>query len=595
MLQEQFRFHMGYHATESEVRSWTNSLPVLMQDLVDAGLSAVEAIVEYRLPYSSQRADVVLAGRSPRTGEPTYLVVELKQWTHARGMEDADDLVMIDAYGGRPVLQPIEQVRNYVAYMRDFLRVLEHHPAQLSGVAYLHNGDERQLQVLRLIPESDDARIFFGSQRGAWLEFLGSKFAAASGADVADALLESRTAPSKKLLDEAADEVSRREKFVLLDEQQVALSLVRRAVERSRRANTKTAVIVTGGPGSGKSVIALSLLGELSRQGYAVMHATGSKSFTQTLRQVAGRGNTRVRKLFTYFNSFTGSSPNEIEVLICDEAHRIRSSGASRFTPAARRTGLSQIEELMAVARVPVFLLDEHQVVRPGEIGTVDYIASTAERLGIAVERVDLSGQFRSGGSKGYEEWVLALLGLSDEPPTPWQGDARFEVHFAESAEQLERRIVEKSATGLTARMTAGFCWRWSSPTGSGLVNDVVIGDWQRPWNSKSDRRIGDIPPSDLWASEPGGIGQVGCVYTAQGFEYDWNGVILGPDFVRRGDGWVADRSASRDPSLNRSGDMDFGAYVRNIYKVLLTRGMAGTVITSTDAETREFLKSLLP
>ena len=593
-LKEQFRFHMGYHAAESEVRSWSNSIPTLMQDLVDAGLGAVEAIIEYRLPYSSQRADVVLAGYNRRTGEPTYLVVELKQWTHARPVEEAEDLVMIDAYGGRPVLQPIEQVRNYVSYMRDFLRVLEHHPTQLSGVAYLHNGDEQQLQVLKAVPESDDARIFFGSQRGAWLDFLKSRFSSDSGAVAADAFLSSRTAPSRKLLEEAAEEVSKREKFVLLDEQQVAFSLVRRAVDVSRRANTKTAVIVTGGPGSGKSVIALSLLGELSRKGYSVLHATGSKSFTQTLRQVAGRGSTRVKKLFTYFNSFTGSSANEIEVLICDEAHRIRVSGANQYTPAAKRTGLSQIEELMAVARVPVFLLDEHQVVRPGEIGTVDYIVAAAERLGIAVERVDLGGQFRAGGSKAYEEWVLALLGLSDASPTAWQGDATFEVHYAESAEELERVILERAADGHTARMTAGFCWRWSDPTESGLVADVVIGDWQRPWNSRSERRIGDIPPSSLWASEPGGIGQVGCVYTAQGFEYDWNGVIFGPDFVRRGDVWVADRSASRDTSLSKSGEMDFGGYVRNIYKVLLTRGMSGTVITSTDAETRAFLQSLL-
>ncbi|NDB18392.1 MAG: DUF2075 domain-containing protein, partial [Actinobacteria bacterium] len=170
----------------------------------------------------------------------------------------------------------------------------------------------------------------------------------------------------------------------------------------------------------------------------------------------------------------------------------------------------------------------------------------------------------------------------------------RFEVRYADSPSDLEQYLLERSAEGYTARMTAGFCWPWSEAKNGSLVDDVVIGDWRRPWNSKSERRIGEIPPSSLWASDPGGIGQVGCVYTAQGFEYDWNGVIIGPDFVYRSGAWVADRSASRDSALARAEVADFGAYVRNIYKVLLTRGMAGTVITSTDAETRAFLRSLI-
>ncbi len=595
ILRAQYRFEMGYHASESEARSWENSLPVLMRDLTEAGLGQVEALIEYRLPYSSQRADVVLAGVHPKTGQDSYLVVELKQWTHARPVDDADDLVLIDAYGPRPVLQPLEQVRHYVTYMRDFIKVLEFQPENLSGAAYLHNGDRRQMQLLAAPPENEAARIFFGSERGAWLDFLRSCFSPASGANAADNLTQSRCAPSKQLLAEAADEINAREQFVLLDEQQVAFSLVRRAVTRSRSSNSKTAVIVTGGPGSGKSVIALSLLGELSRQGYSVVHATGSKSFTQTLRRFAGRGNTRVQRMFVYFNSFIGMPANEIEVLVCDEAHRIRTSSANRFTSAARRTGASQIDELLAVARVPVFLLDEHQVVRPGEIGTVAYIESAAARMGIQVERVDLSGQFRSGGSKAYEEWALALIGLSGRDPHAWQGDARFSVHYADSPSELEQFLLQRAAEGSTARMTAGFCWPWSDAKNGALVDDVVIGDWSRPWNSKSERKMGDIPPAALWASDPGGIGQVGCVYTAQGFEYDWNGVIMGPDFVYRNGSWVADRTASRDSALSRAEAVDFGTYVRNIYKVLLTRGMVGTVVTSTDAETREYLRSLIP
>ena len=146
-------------------------------------------------------------------------------------------------------------------------------------------------------------------------------------------------------------------------------------------------MIITGGPGSGKSVIALSLLGELARQGRTVIHATGSKSFTQTLRKVAGKGSTRTKSLFKYFNQFMDAEKNGLEVLILDEAHRIRETSADRYTKAQFRTGRRQIDELLSAARVPVFLLDEHQVVRPGEMGTVAEIEAHAQALGLAIHK----------------------------------------------------------------------------------------------------------------------------------------------------------------------------------------------------------------
>jgi DUF2075 family protein len=151
---------------------------------------------------------------------------------------------------------------------------------------------------------------------------------------------------------------------------------------------------------------------------------------------------------------------------------------------------------------------------------------------------------------------------------------------------------------GYSARMTAGFCWRWSDARKDGtLVPDVEIDDWARPWNSKSDRRIGDAPPSALWATDDGGFGQVGCIYTAQGFEYDWNGVIIGPDLVWRDGRFTTDRSANKDPNFRSQTtvtDRRFDLLIRNVYKVLLTRGMVGTAIYSTDPETRTALQSLM-
>jgi hypothetical protein len=371
------------------------------------------------------------------------------------------------------------------------------------------------------------------------------------------------------------------------------------AVERARSRDSKSVVVVSGGPGSGKSVIALSLLGELARQGRPVLHATGSRSFTQTMRRYAGKGSPRLRNLFMYFNSFMAAEKNGIDVLLCDEAHRIRETSVNRFTRRALRgEGRPQVEELIAAARVPVFLLDEDQVVKPGELGNVDVISAHARRLNLTVDLVSLHAQFRCGGSEAYEQWVRDLLGLAGGAPSAWDGDGRFDLRVATSPEEVEAFLAPKQVAGETARMSAGYCWPWSDPrTDETLVDDVRIGAWARPWSVRSDRSVGGAPGSPFWATDPAGFGQVGCVYTAQGFEYEWSGVLLGPDLVARAGRLVTRRAESKDPAFRSQvavSDEEADRLIRNTYRVLLTRGMRGTVVYSTDPETREFLASLV-
>lgn len=594
-----FLHHEGVGGVgEGERRSWRSSLPVLADDLRTAGLGGVHVLLEARLPLTSKRADVILAGVHPRTGRSSYVVIELKQWSGARRWESSSTLVDVPGAPYRPVLHPALQVDGYVEYLRDFVRVLADDDA-VRGAAYLHNASEATVADLRHADTGARSPIFTGHRRGDLHDWLRSRLSGDSGARAADELLASQVSPSRQLLSVAAQEVQEREQFVLLDEQRVAYELVLAEVRRARESNHKTAVVVAGGPGSGKSVIALSLLGELARQGRTVMHATGSRSFTQTLRQVAGRGSTRTRNLFAYFNSFMSAERNGLDVLILDEAHRLRVTSVNRYTrKEIRAVARPQIEELFDAARVPVFLLDQYQVVRPGEMGSVPEIEQHAATCGLAVRHVDLNAQFRAGGSDAYLDWVLRLLGLRGDGAVPWRDAARFQVEVVDSPEHLEDRLREQVEKGLDARMTAGYCWPWSDPQADGtLVDDVVIGTWKRPWNLRGDRSVGGAPPSALWATAEGGFEQVGCVYTAQGFEYSWNGVILGPDLVWRGDRWVAQREHNRDPDFRSRKTVDdatFDRLVRHVYKVLLTRGMVGTVLYSVDEETREHLRSLV-
>jgi hypothetical protein len=252
---------------------------------------------------------------------------------------------------------------------------------------------------------------------------------------------------------------------------------------------------------------------------------------------------------------------------------------------------------LITSARLAVFLLDDHQVVKPNEVGTVAYITAAAERLGVPVAQVDLSEQFRTGGSKEFVEWVEALLGISGEPYR-WPEDHAYGVALSPTVEALEAFVLSNADDETSARLAAGYCWKWSPPLTDGLVDDVVIGDWKRPWDSKADRYIGDIPPAKYWGIDPAGLHQVGCVYTAQGFEYDYNGVIIGPDYVIRDGSWQVNRSASKDPDLLRTKAMPdeiLAVRVPNIYKILLTRGMCGVRVFSTDPETQAWLANWMP
>ncbi|WP_329028179.1 DNA/RNA helicase domain-containing protein [Streptomyces sp. NBC_00690] len=318
-------------------------------------------------------------------------------------------------------------------------------------MAYLHNADTTGVADLLALEPDHHGRLFTHSTRDQLITYLQSRLSPAHGTAAADELLDSPLASSRPLLRATAEELLHTDRFVLLDQQQVAVSLVRRTVKKAREADSKEVLIVTGGPGSGKSVIALHLMHHLAHDHHTVVHATGSKSFTRTLHHAIGTDNPRVRKLFAYFMNFADTPKNGLDALICDEAHRIRAH-------SVRHRGVRQIDELLDAAGVPVFLLDGHQVVRPGEMGSRKVIDQAAAARGLRPRHIDLNGQFRNGGSRAYEQWVLRLLQLTDEPATEWADERTFHVRVVDSPQQMEDLLQAKEAQHLTARAASTPC-----------------------------------------------------------------------------------------------------------------------------------------
>ncbi len=597
-LANAFSEHFRYSAPQSEVNAWQNSLRAMssvveLADLLDHGI-----VVELQLPLSSRRLDCMITGRDD-TDAAKAVIVELKQW-QAVGPSAIDECVTTFVGGReRDVLHPSRQVGNYQRYLQDVHTAFNDGSVGLAACGYLHNmmfdadselfAEHHRKLVERFPP-------FTGDQADDLAAFLIERLSAGEGTLVLDEVLKGRYRPHKRLLDHTARVIRREPAFVLLDEQQVAFNHILGRV-RDREASTEqTTFLIRGGPGTGKSLIAVNLLAELSAGGFVTKHATGSKAFTQNLRKAVGH---RAAAQFGYFNGFAEADPGTFDALICDEAHRIRESSNSRFTPRSRRSDVPQVEELMRVAKVSVFFIDDIQVVRPGEAGSSDLIREAAERLGIPVIEHELETYFRCGGSEAFVGWVENSLDLRETPYVLWDPDEEFDFDVTDSPEQLETMIRDKAATGSTARLSAGFCWRWSDPLPDGmLVSDVQLGTWSMPWNARPDAgKLGrGIPKSDYWASDPAGIEQVGCVYTAQGFEYDYAGVIFGKDLVwRPRKGWVGQPEHSHDSVVRRAAKDDparFTELVKHTYRVLLTRGLKGCYVYFEDEQTRDFVVS---
>jgi len=479
-------------------------------DLMSHGI-----VLEWQLPLTSRRLDCLITGQGPGSAA-NAVIVELKQWDEVQ-RSHVDDCVTTFVGGRlRDMLHPSRQVGQYQRYLLDVHTAFSTASIGLQACAYAHNlqhdptsplFDPAWTDLLRQFP------LYAGDQSGDLTDYLVAAVGHGEGASVLEEILRGKYRPHKRLLDHTASVIRNEPTYVLLDEQLVVFNTILAKVRARQLGSQRSTIIVRGGPGTGKSVIAVNLVAELSAQGQITHHATGSKAFTENLRKTVG---SRASALFKYFNSYAGGA--DLDVLVCDEAHRIRETSNNRFTKAVDRSTRPQVEELITAAKVSVFLLDDLQVVRPGEIGSGELIKQAAERLDSSVVELELDTQFRCNGSDAYLKWIDTTLGVRPTPQVLWDPSDPFDFDIVDSVDELEALVRSNAADGQTARLSAGFCWPWSSPHPDGsLVEDVKVGDWSMPWNAKPEAgRLGaGIPKSNYWATDPRGVEQVSCVYTA--------------------------------------------------------------------------------
>lgn len=601
-LRDAFLRHYRFAPSGGEENAWRNSLRAMSQVFARGNLVDHGVILEYQLPLTSRRLDCLIAAHD-NEGRDGAVIVELKQWSECEATNEPSIVRTVVGGGLRDVLHPSAQVGQYRNYLADMHTAFYEglNPILLSACSYLHNYQAHKNDPLfapQYAGALATAPVFVADDVDPLVGYLKNRLGAGRGRSVLDRIEQSRYRPSKKLLEHVAEVIRREPAFILLDEQKVVFDRIFGTVKRSQHEATKNVFLINGGPGTGKSVLAIQLMAELSRAGRNAQYATGSRAFTQTLHKIVGN---RAANQFRYFHNYGAAAPSEIDVLICDEAHRLRPSSTNRFMrqdERAKRSQKSQIREILDASKVAVFFIDDKQIVRPGEVGSSKLVRDAAAENGCRLHEYTLEAQFRCAGSEGFVNWVDNTLGIRETANVLFnQKEDSFEFRILPTAQSLEDAIRLRVEEGHSARVTAGFCWPWSRELlpGGQLVEDVVIGDYRRPWNARSEAAglAPGIPREVHWAHDPRGTGQIGCIYTAQGFEFDYVGVIWGPDLTYdpKAGAWEGHRERSRDTVVRRSRDR-FADLVKNTYRVLLSRGLKGCYVHFMDKDTENFVRS---
>lgn len=582
----------------SELNSWRNSLKEMYITLNDSNIpSDVGVAIEYNIPQTSKRVDFLISGYG-KDNKGNVIIVELKQWEKLQAIEGQEAIVETFTGGAnRRVVHPSYQAWSYAALIKDYNEYVQDADIELHPCAYLHNYprvENDPLDAKQYKEVLADAPAFTYGQRDALRNFIKKSIITGDNEDTLVKIEHGKIRPSKQLQDSISGMLKGNKEFIMLDEQKVVYENILSLSTKYQKDGKKRTIIVEGGPGTGKTVVAINLLAELTKRNQFVQYVSKNAA-PRTVYGYKLKGTMKkssVDNLFKGSGCYTEAPMNSVGTILADEAHRLNEKSGM-----FQNMGENQIKEIIHASRCSVFFIDESQRVTTSDIGSIAEIEKWAERENSEVIKMELVSQFRCNGSDGYLAWIDDVLQIRDTANYDLEG-IDYDIRICDSPKEMEHIIIEKNRIRNRARILAGYCWNWPKDTRNDVnYHDIKIGDYGISWN---------LDGGDAFAINPDSVHEAGCIHTSQGLEFDYVGVIIGDDMRYENGEIVTDYSkrAKTDQSMKgikglakddpEKASQLADEIIKNTYRTLMTRGMKGCYVYCTDSELAAYLKERL-
>ena len=582
----------------SELNSWRNSLKEMYITLNDSNIPSDAGVaIEYNIPQTSKRVDFLISGYG-KDNKGNVIIVELKQWEKLQAIEGQEAIVETFTGGAnRRVVHPSYQAWSYAALIKDYNEYVQDADIELHPCAYLHNYprvENDPLDAKQYKEVLADAPAFTYGQRDALRNFIKKSIITGDNEDTLVKIEHGKIRPSKQLQDSISGMLKGNKEFIMLDEQKVVYENILSLSTKCQKDGKKRTIIVEGGPGTGKTVVAINLLAELTKRNQFVQYVSKNAA-PRTVYGYKLKGTMKkssVDNLFKGSGCYTEAPMNSVGTILADEAHRLNEKSGM-----FQNMGENQIKEIIHASRCSVFFIDESQRVTTRDIGSIAEIEKWAERENSEVIKMELVSQFRCNGSDGYLAWIDDVLQIRDTANYDLEG-IDYDIRICDSPKEMEHIVIEKNRIRNRARILAGYCWNWPKDTRNDVnYHDIKIGDYGISWN---------LDGGDAFAINPDSVHEAGCIHTSQGLEFDYVGVIIGDDMRYENGEIVTDYSkrAKTDQSMKgikglakddpEKASQLADEIIKNTYRTLMTRGMKGCYVYCTDSELAAYLKERL-
>jgi uncharacterized protein len=583
---------------EREVRAWDNSMQYMYRVLSDSEIPNNAGVaIEFKIPHTSKRVDFLITG-SDQDDRQSVVIVELKQWEKVEKIVGKEAIVKTAMNKGLvETTHPSYQAWSYAALIKDYNENAQQEEMNLYPCAYLHNylnqGETDPLTDSIYDYYIEQAPVFVKGDSGKLRDFIKRYIKFGDDKENLYKIEKGRIRPSKSLQDSLNSMLLGNKEFIMIDDQKVVYETALQLANEALRTNTKQVLVVEGGPGTGKSVLAINLLVEATSRSlvaqYVTKNAAPRNIYATKLKQNFRKGH--IDNLFVGSGSYINAPANEFDALIVDEAHRLNEK-SGLFS----NLGENQVKEIMNAAKLSIFFIDERQRVTLKDIGSIGAIEKFSEELGGNITRVKLESQFRCNGSDGYLSWLDDVLQIRETANSNHMG-TNYDFRVYSDPNVLRKEIEKLNKHNNKSRLVAGYCWNWlKEGKANSKVHDIVITEhnFGMSWNLNN---------SETWAIDKNSISEVGCIHTCQGLEFDYVGVIIGDDLVCREGEVVTDytKRAKTDNSLKglkkmlkeqpEEAEKVADEIIRNTYRTLMTRGQKGCFIYCTDRELEEYFK----